>query len=146
VDLEIEKKIITSFFYKNKRDRVLFELSRNNGKEVIHKLCHDYLNYLDNGRMLLQSSKRRMPPEIQSILKENGVKSLCYVWSEHSQYHRKHIDLAEAIEAHMYNGFASLVVGLPSGFAHFQGDSLGPTQPNCFLKPTERFDGIGWEV
>ena len=142
MDVQLERKIINAFFYKNKRDRIAFELTRNNGKEIIHKLGQYHSSYININNVLFPSNKLRSVSDIIKTMEENGVNTLCYSWSEYPDYHRKKVKLKEAIEAHLPDGFAALVVGLPSGFAYFRNDSFSSHRPNCFLKPPVRFDKL----
>jgi len=45
------------------------------------------------------------------------------------------IDLETAVNEFSQNGPSSLIVGLPSGFTHYKGDSYASNQPNlCVVR------------
>jgi len=147
MDNKLESKIIKAFFYPNKQDRILFELLKNMHREVIHRLCHSYNDYIDRNYVVAgsESKKGRSSDDIIKVMQDNGVSSLCYVISEYEEFNRKQCKLKEALDSlNSCNGFAFLIVGLPSGFTFFQGESHSSYQPNFFLKPKMRFDGIPW--
>lgn len=150
MDIEFEKKIARAFVYRNKRDRFIFDLSRKS-KGFFGELSRDRFNaicrletIIDDSFSILQSMRFPAPIEIERIMTSYGVKDMCYVLSENRDFDGVYIELTTAIYKLQCNGFPSLIVGLPSGFSHFKGDSYASTQPNCFLKPSVRFDGIPW--
>lgn len=49
MDTNVEAKVIKMFFYKNRQERLLFELKSKKRQEFIHKLCHRYKNLLNPG-------------------------------------------------------------------------------------------------
>ncbi|MDR2913261.1 MAG: hypothetical protein LBV74_00245 [Tannerella sp.] len=144
VDTSIENKIINSFFLNNRKDRILLDLTRKNGQDVIHKLSQYFSAYIDSRCIVFQSNKGRTISEILGIMQKHGVEKQCYVLSEYLEYNRKQVEINDALEAHRSNGFASIIVGLPSGFTYFQGESYASNKPNCFLKPSVRFDSLSW--
>lgn len=146
----MENKIAKAFVYPNKQKRFLFELSKkckNNfcelpktGFDAICKLD----KFIDKTRSFMDSMKFPEPQEIIRIMRIYGVKNNCYVLSEYEDFNGVFVDLNKAVEKLRWNGFPSLIVGLPSGFSHYKGESYASIQPNFFLKPKNRFDGLTW--
>ena len=142
----MEKKIAHAFVYKNKRDRFLFEMSKNDSDTFgeLPKARFDAIckleNIIDKSRCIMQSTKNPSPVELIKIMSANGVGKICYVISEYKDLDGVYVKLDLAVAKLQWNGFPSLIVGLPSGFSHFKGESYASTQPNCFLQPLEKFD------
>jgi len=143
-DIKTEEMIIKAFFYKNKQERLLYEFSRGDNDQIIHRLSDNPENYLNQSCITEKSTKGRTTQEILNSMKMHGVKQICYVISEYEDLNRKECDLITAIEKLNMNNFAFLIVGLPSGYTFFQGESYASYKPNCFLKPERRFDGKDW--
>jgi len=146
LDIEMEKRIARAFIYKNKRDRFLFEMSKNDTdtfgklpKARFNAICK-LENMIDKSCCIMQSTKNPSPVELIEIMSANGVEKMCYVLSEYIDFDGIYVRLDLAVDKLQWNGFPSLIVGLPSGFSHFKGESYASTQPNCFLQPLEKFD------
>lgn len=146
----MERKIANSFIYPNKQERFLFELSRKS-KDTFGELPRDRFNaicklerIIDRSLSMMQSTKSLQPSEIINIMSTYGVKNNCYVMSEYKDFDGAYTELTLAIEKLQGNGFPSLIVGLPSGFSYFQGESFASTQPNFFMKPKIKFDNSSW--
>ena len=74
-------------------------------------------------------------------MRENGVGDTCFVLSEFKDMLGVTLPLFDVVDHLHINGFASLIVGLPSGFAHLKDESWESGQPNWFMKPRIRLDG-----
>lgn len=142
MDANLEKKIAKAFIYKNKQERFLFERSKKNRTDVIHKLPA----IIDESLFMMKSTTFPSPEEIIKIMKSYSGGDNCYVISEYEDFDGVCISLQSAVEKLQWNGFPSLIVGLPSGFSHFKNESYASNQPNCFLKPKIRFDGAVWNI
>ena len=146
MDIEMEKKIARAFIYKNKRDRFLFEMSKNDSDTFgeLPKARFDAIckleNIIDKSRCMMQSTKNPSPVELIKIMSANGVEKMCYVISEYKDFDGVYVELKLAVDKLQWNGFPSLIVGLPSGFSHFKSESYASVQPNCFLLPLEKFN------
>ncbi len=81
---------------------------------------------------------------LQAKMRQHGAQDRYYVISEISGFDGVSAGLQEVVEKLSLNGYASIAIGLPSGFTHFRAESLGSCQPNFFLKPKQRFDGVRW--
>ncbi len=150
MDIGMEKKIAKAFVYPNKQERFLFELSKkckDNSSRFpetrLHAICQ-LERIIDRRFSFMESMKFPEPQEIIKIMNGYGVKNNCYVLSEYEDYDGVFVDLNKAVEKLRWNGYSSLIVGLPSGFSHFKGESYASRQPNFFLKPKNRFDGLPW--
>lgn len=147
----MEKKISQAFIFPNKRERFLFDLSRKSKsnfgeipKDRFMAICK-LGDSIDDSYSLLVSNKLPKPSEIMRIMAKYQASSSCYVLSEYKDYDGVFINLDDALTKLQWNGFPSLIVGLPSGFSHYRGESYASSQPNYFLKPLKRFDGIDWD-
>ena len=68
-----------------------------------------------------------------------------YVLSAYLKLDGVFTDLRTAAEALQFEGFASFIIGLPSGVLHFCGESVaGGKRQNFFLRPLNWFDGAQW--
>jgi len=141
----MERKIAQAFIYKNKRNRFIFEMSKND-RDTFGELPRARFNaickledILDKSCRIMQSTKNPSPVELIKIMSMNGVGKRCYVISEYKDFDGVCVELNLAVEKLQWNSFPSLIVGLPSGFAHFKSESYGSTQPNCFLQPMISF-------
>jgi len=144
MDINIETKVIKAFFYKNKQERLLFELTTKKRQEFIHKLSHRYQEFLNPDFIFRESKKFPEPKVLCDTMSSFGVSKKCYVFSEYEDFDGICSDLETAVERLNCNGFASLIVGLPSGFTHFKAESDRSFQTNFYLKPLQRFDGLPW--
>lgn len=144
MDINIEEKVIKAFFCKNKQERLLFELATKKRQEFIHKLSHRYQEFL-NTELILQESKKFPEPKVFfDTMSSFGGSKKCYVFSEYEDFDGIYSELETAFKRLNCNGFASLIVGLPSGFTHFKAESDRSFQMNFYLKPLQRFDGLPW--
>lgn len=142
MDSLMEDKIAQAFAYKNKRERFLFELKKRNRLSAICKLP----TIVDESLGMNRSNSLPPPEDIIRIMQNFGVQDKCYVLSEYSRegYDGVYLPLKNVVEALNTNGFPALIVGLPSGFSHLRDESYASHQPNYFLKPSKRFDGLNW--
>ena len=144
MDSELEKKIANAFFYKNFRQRLLQDLSEDR-KSFIHKMCHSHAKYMLPECILEKSTRNPDYHAVYLYMQKHGVQDKYYVISEYPDFDGTYVAFMEAIEQLSCNGFASFIVGLPSGFTHFKAESDRSFQPNFYLKPKTRFDGMKWD-
>ena len=146
MDLELLKKTSKAFIYPNKRERFLFDIVRrskdsNSGytrgrADPVYRLPE----IIDQTLMLMKSMHFPPPEVLISLMRQYGVDDTCFVLSEYTDMLGDVMPLADVVNRHHINGFPSLIVGLPSGFAHLKDESTASHQPNCFVKPRIRFD------
>ena len=136
----MERKIAKAFICRNKRERFIFEMSKRRRFDAICRLPA----IIDRTFAIMQSRKFPAPIELVRIMHDHGVKDICYVLSADYDdgFDGEYVSLTDAAEKLHINGFPSLIVGLPSGFSHFREESYASYQPNCFLRPETRFDGV----
>ena len=79
MDTVMEKKIAQGFVYKNKRDRFLFELQKQDRLKPICKLPV----ITDDSIKLMYSNRLPSPKELIRTMQAYGVKDKCYVLSEY---------------------------------------------------------------
>jgi len=147
MDNALEEKIIRSFANKIFQGRLLFELTSPKRRTTfIQKMCHGYDNYLKNSCILQRSKTNPAFSELQQMMVTHDAAKKFYVLSLNDGMDGVYVDLEPAVEKLSSNGFASFIVGLPSGFTHFKGESYASYQPNFYLKPYIRFDGKPWAI
>lgn len=146
MDDELEKKVVRSFVNKNFQERLFYELANNKRDAFIHKMCHRYCDYLKKDCIIQYSTKNPRHHVVQQVFKKYDASKRYYVLSILDDFDGVYVELETAIEKLSLNGFASFIVGLPSGFTHFKGESCASNQPNFYLKPLNRFDGKPWAL
>lgn len=147
MDLELLNKTAKAFIYPNKRERFLLDMTRKS-KDTFCGLQRNQMDavcrlpeIIDQSLMQMKSTHFPPPDQLISIMRHNGVGDTCFVISEYADMLGVVMPLVDAVNRLHVNGFPSLIVGLPSGFAHLKHESWASQQPNCFVKPRIRFDG-----
>ena len=146
MDTELEKKVVRSFVNKNFQERLLYELTNNKRDSFIHKMCHRYYDYLKEDCIIQSSTQTPTYHIIQQVFVKYDASKRYYVLSFLDDFDGVYVELGTAVEKLSLNGFASFIVGLPSGLTHFKGESYASNQPNLYLKPLNRFDGKPWTL
>ena len=147
----MEEKIARAFLYPNKRERFLFDRFRadKDGSGGISRSRMDAVcrlpEIIDESLMLMKSSHFPKPDALIEILRAHGGTDTCFVISEYEELDGVFAPLKAAVEALNVEGFPSLIVALPSGFAHLKWESIASFQPNCFVRPKLRLDGAPWK-
>ena len=146
MDAELEKKVVCSFVNKNFQERLFYELTNNKRDVFVHKMCQYYYDYLMEDCIFQNSKKNPSYQEIQQVFEKYDASKRYYVLSALNDFDGVYVELETAVEKLSLNGFASFIVGLPSGLTHFKGESYASNQPNFYLKPLNRFDGKPWTL
>ena len=146
MDFDLEKKVINSFVYKEFRDRLYFELTNNRRNEFIHKFCKEYTKYIRNQLIYFESNRHPSYEDIKLKFKEYNALDKIYIITDDEKYDGSYIDLKIATQDFGMFGFATFIIGLPSGFTFFKGESFYGYWPNFYLKPNVRFDGKPWST
>jgi hypothetical protein len=147
----MEEVIAKAFIYPNKRKRFLFDRFRPR-RDDFGGMSTDRFDALCRLPVIVDASLKMMksnhfppPAELVRILRNHGGGDTCLVLSEYGEFDGVFAPLAAAVEALNVEGFPSLIVALPSGFAHLKEESMASFQPNCFVKPRIRLDGARWD-
>ena len=144
MDYELEKKMIRSFMNKNFQERLYYELTNKKRDVFIQKMCQYHDDYLKKECIIQRSTKNPSYHVMQQIFKKYDASKRYYILSFINNFDGVYVELETAVEKLSLNGFASFIIGLPSGFTHFKGESYASTQPNFYLNPLNRFDGKPW--
>lgn len=145
MDIELENRISNAFIYPNKRERFLFDrFEKHNDRSRMDAVCR-LPEIIDASLKMKKDNHFPAPDDLIKILKAHGVGDTCYVISDFEGFDGVIAPIEEAVNTLNTNGFPSLIVGLPSGFAHLKEESYASYQPNCFVRPRIRLDGIPWD-
>lgn len=112
----IEKKIVNTFVYRNRRERVLFELGK---REKKNGLMWYFQNCLDPSYMHRIRTHIKDAEHLYRILKEEGAENECYVLADGRSYDDK-IPLMRAIEENLFRGPYFMLLG--DGLAYFESE------------------------
>lgn len=105
MDTSIEEKFVKTFIVKDKRERILYELSSAKKRSVALQRLY---NSLDRNFAVLESQKldeEELIAEIKKYTKAND----CYIIAE-SQHDGKRLPLKEAVEKVLYFGMACVII------------------------------------
>lgn len=116
MNAEIEKEIVNTFVYRNRRERVLFELGK---REKKNGLMWYFQNCLDPSYMHRIRTHIKDAEHLYRILKEEGAESECYVLADGRSYDDK-IPLMRAIEENLFRGPYFMLLG--DGLAYFESE------------------------
>ena len=116
MNAEIEKEIVNTFVYRNRRERVLFELGT---REKKNGLMWYFQNCLDPSYMHRIRTHIKDAEHLYRILKEEGAESECYVLADGRSYDDK-IPLMRAIEENLFRGPYFMLLG--DGLAYFESE------------------------
>lgn len=112
----IEKKIVNTFVYRNRRERVLFELGK---REKRDDLLWQFERYLDPSYMHRIRTHIKDAEHLYGVLKEEGAENECYVLADGRSYDDK-IPLMRAIEENLFRGPYFMLLG--DGLAYFESE------------------------
>jgi len=146
IDIDIEKRIVRAFFIKNSQPRLLHELCSKKRRAFTHRLSHQYNKYIMDKCMVDECSKFPSYEQFMDKMLFYGAAKESYVISEDPEFDGIYCALDAAYKKVHEYGLVALIVGLPSGFTHFRAESDASYQPNCFLRPTNRFDNLPWGI
>lgn len=108
-DNEIESKFIQQFIVKNKRDRLLFELSGKKRQAGIGRFCHNADDLLLKEKIIL-SGKELSHDEMIRTAEKYAVSKQWYIIAYDPTLDRKTCKLSEALELVLGNGMAAIIV------------------------------------
>lgn len=134
MNIEIEKKIVKSFFTKRLQERVLFELSSaKKRKDALSRLCHTYRITLREEYMIEIPKPNSDPEQIAKLMKQNGAGDLCYSisWDEDDG---KELPLLKALEISVGMGMPSIISCIPNKLAYFEAEQEVLPSPRFILK------------
>lgn len=103
MDINIEEKIVNSFFNKRSRDRILYELKSSEKRErFFSKISHRCEDYID-GRFIVQKSDKLISIDIikQKLCRKNRM---CYVIAYKSNLDGMFVDFETAMDELWGNG------------------------------------------
>ncbi len=114
---ELEIRVVKQFVYKNKRERVLFELNRADRRDI---LLDKFDQYLDPTFMHPIRTHIKDAEHLYKVLKETGAGELCYVMCAHKSFDEK-IPLMEAIQKEILGGPYLLLLE-DNGLAYYESE------------------------
>lgn len=118
---EIEKRFVESFVRKDRRERLLFELSTQSKRySGVSRFCHQSGELIDKSKVRMQGENLEFRPEFRSFVKEHDEQ--CYVMSPDYSVDRSCLFLKDAVEIVAMGTEAAVIVG--SSFAVVFGEAV----------------------
>lgn len=119
-ELEIYTNFINKFVYKNKRERVYFELTNlKKRNEFLNKLNHNSLDLFDNKKLNLVPKSGN----VKNYIVENlniDVKDLCLIISNYDYLDNQTMSFEKAFEMCNGLGFSTLLVFIDQNKIYLQ--------------------------
>ena len=117
---DIEKRFVESFVRKDRRERLLFELSTQAKRySGVSRFCHQSGELIDKSKVRMQGENLEFRPEFRSFVKEHDEQ--CYVMSPDYSLDCGYLPLNDAVEAVAIGTEAAVIVG--SSFAVVFGEA-----------------------
>lgn len=109
MDNTIEKAFVQQFVVKEKRDRLLYELSGKKRRNGIGRFCHNAEDMLLQAKIIARGN-HLYHDEIMRTAEEYGISGTWYIIAYDQNIDKKVCDLSEALELVLGNGMASVIV------------------------------------
>lgn len=106
---DIEKRFIETFIVKNKKDRLLFELSTNKRRSGIARFSHDAQDLIKPERILYRGTDL-FSDRIISIAEKQGVQGMCCIIAYNQDIDTKTCGLNEALDVVLGNGMPAIII------------------------------------
>ena len=114
MDYSEEKHFVRSFIRKERRDRLLYELTTPDKRyDGVSRFCHQARDLIDRSKILMSGQDFDGSLELQKFIKQH--KGNCMILSPDSFIDESSMDLNEALEAAKMSFDASIILG--DGFA-----------------------------
>ena len=138
MDYSIEQHFVQAFIRKNRRERLLHELTTPGKRyDGIERFCHQAKALIDPDRIVMEGEDLERRPQFERFVREHG--ELCYVLSNDFYTGEKFVPLEEAVGLAVMCPDAVLILG--SSFAVVFGESMKGGRGK-FLLSEERPDWI----
>lgn len=109
MDNKIEKNFIQKFIIKNKRERLLFELSGKKRQHGIGRFCHTADDLLLKNKIILSGNKLYYD-EIIKTAEKYTLSKQWYIIAYDPVLDKKTCKLGEALDFVLGNGMAAIIV------------------------------------
>ncbi|WP_167957545.1 hypothetical protein [Anaerosporobacter faecicola] len=110
MSLEYEEEFVEKFLTKNKRERLLFELSSTKKREhAIGHFCHNTLDYIDENKIVYMGNTLSNS-ELIKKLRSYSMKSLVYIISWNENLDGSLMEVDKAINEIEEEGMASIIM------------------------------------
>lgn len=107
---EYEKKFVTKFIIKNKRQRIEYELTNiKKRKNAISRFCHNSLSYIDESKIVYSGNSITIH-ELNKLMNEYTKEKQCYLISWNSDIDGDFLEREMALNAIIGGGMASIMV------------------------------------
>lgn len=107
---EIEKNFVNTYIIKNRRERIIFELSNPKKREdALSRFCHEALTYLMESMIIYQGNKVSHA-ELLSMIREHTKEKQCYVIAYNEYLDQKFMENQNAINEVIGNGMAAIMI------------------------------------
>ncbi len=121
MDYNAERNFVHSFIRKNRRDRLLYELTNPEKRyEGISRFCHQAGELLDRSKILMQGEDLDRRPEFSRFIREHN--EICFVLSPDFYMDEQFLPLEDAVQKAVICPDAVLIMG--STFAIVFGEPM----------------------
>ncbi len=121
MDYNAERHFVHSFIRKNRRDRLLYELTNPEKRyEGISRFCHQAGELLDRSKILMQGEDLDRRPEFGRFIREHN--EICFVLSPDFYMDEQFLPLEDAVQKAVICPDAVLIMG--STFAIVFGEPM----------------------
>ena len=121
MDYNAERHFVHSFIRKNRRDRLLYELTDPEKRyEGVSRFCHQAGELLDRSKILMQGEDLDRRPEFGRFIREHN--EICFVLSPDFYMDEQFLPLEDAVQKAVICPDAVLIMG--STFAIVFGEPM----------------------
>ena len=121
MDYNAERHFVHSFIRKNRRDRLLYELTDPEKRyEVVSRFCHQAGELLDRSKILMQGEDLDRRPEFGRFIREHN--EICFVLSPDFYMDEQFLPLEDAVHKAVICPDAVIIMG--SAFAIVFGEPM----------------------
>ena len=121
MDYSQERRFVESFIVKNRRERLLYQLTTPEKRyEGVSRFCHRAKDLLDPKKIIMEGEDLERRPEFESFLAAHD--ELCLVLSPDFYVDEQFLPLKEAVKQALLSFDAVLIMG--DGFAVVFGEVM----------------------
>lgn len=107
--VQAERTFVNQFIKKNRRQRLLYELSGRNRQNGLGRFCHNAEDMFVTCKVI-DNRKDISVSELQSMLPAKYKDTKCYIMAYNESIDRQVCDYNKALEMVLGNGMAAIIV------------------------------------
>ena len=135
MDYSFERHFVQAFIRKNRRERLLHELTTPEKRyDGISRFCHQAKELLDPSGIILEGEDLDRRPEFERFVQQHD--EMCYVLSPGFSAEGQFLPLREAVHEAVFNPDAVLILG--STFAIVFGEPMKGGRGKFLLSETRK--------